>query len=98
MIYCPKLINVRPNQQILLVQILITLIVVCLTDNISQAQESVPDAAAIEFFEKSVRPLLVAHCYECHSDKESNGGLRLDFREAILKGGDSGPAILPRFP
>lgn len=49
----------------------------------------------LEFFERDVRPLLVAHCYECHSGKASKlqAGLRLDSRVAILKGGDSGPAL-----
>ena len=51
------------------------------------------DSAELEFFEKQVRPLLVAHCYECHSAADVNGGLRLDTRGGILKGGDSGPVI-----
>ena len=55
------------------------------------------DAAQVEFFEKKVRPILVNHCYECHSgiaEVVGRSGLRLDSRKAILKGGDSGPAIL----
>jgi mono/diheme cytochrome c family protein len=51
-----------------------------------------------EFFEKSIRPLLVDHCYECHSAGEVNGGLALDTRDALLKGGDSGPAIVAGDP
>lgn len=45
-----------------------------------------------EFFEQKIRPLFVRHCYECHSgaSNEIKGGLRLDYREAVLKGGDSG--------
>ncbi len=47
-----------------------------------------------DFFEKSVRPLLVARCLECHSsDTETNGGLSLDSKSGWLTGGDSGPAI-----
>ena len=46
-----------------------------------------------EFFEKSVRPLLAEHCYECHSAKEANGGLRLDSRIGVAKGGDSGAVL-----
>lgn len=51
----------------------------------------------IEFFEKRVRPILVEQCYSCHSAgaKKLKGNLRLDSREAILKGGDSGPAVVP---
>jgi hypothetical protein len=49
----------------------------------------------VEFFEKKVRPVLVEHCYSCHSAeaKKAKGGLRLDTTEAILKGGDSGPLV-----
>ncbi len=59
------------------------------------AEATKPDAAGIEFFEKSVRPILVKHCYECHAGEEKNGGLLVDSREGLLTGGDSGPAILP---
>src|SRR6185436_7484910 len=50
-----------------------------------------------EFFESKVRPVLAANCYDCHAD-EQYGGLRLDTREAMLKGGKSGPAIVPGDP
>ena len=46
-------------------------------------------AASAEFFEARVRPVLAANCYDCHAD-ERMGGLRLDSREALLKGGRSG--------
>src|SRR5947209_1856746 len=57
-------------------------------------------AGADDFFEKRVRPVLVGHCYECHSTaaKKSKGGLRLDSRAGVLKGGDSGPALVPGDP
>lgn len=61
----------------------------------AQAQQDALPADAVEFFEKQVRPLLIERCYECHAGDERSGGLRLDFRQAILKGGDSGPAIQP---
>ena len=77
----------------LLVQALVTLACIFMTNQVNHAQDSATSAVAIEFFEKSVRPLLVSRCYECHSGKERNGGLQLDFRDAVLKGGDSGPAI-----
>jgi hypothetical protein len=57
-----------------------------------------PAAPALEFFEKQVRPLLAAKCLDCHGGKKSKGGLRLDSRERILKGGDTGPAIVPGKP
>jgi cytochrome c553 len=60
------------------------------------------DAAAegVEFFEKKVRPVLVQHCYKCHStqSKKLRGGLRLDSREALLAGGDNGPSLVPGKP
>lgn len=54
-------------------------------------------AEQLEFFEKQVRPLLVTHCYECHSGASAKlqAGLRLDHREGFLIGGDSGPSIVP---
>src|SRR4051812_12115527 len=54
----------------------------------------------IEFFEKRIRPVLVEHCYECHSAeaKKLKGNLRLDSREDILRGGETGPAIIPGKP
>jgi hypothetical protein len=52
----------------------------------------------IEFFEKQVRPLLVAKCYECHAGSERHGGLRLDSPAQWRQGGDSGPAIVPGRP
>ncbi|MCB1202689.1 MAG: PSD1 domain-containing protein [Verrucomicrobiae bacterium] len=54
----------------------------------------------IAHFETKIRPVLVESCYECHSVEsgKAKGGLRLDDREAILRGGDSGPALLPGKP
>lgn len=50
----------------------------------------------LDFFEKRVRPVLVQRCFECHSAtaEKLKGGLLLDSREAILAGGDSGPAAV----
>ena len=50
------------------------------------------------FFESKVRPVLVGHCYECHSGVNSKGGLLLDTRQGWAKGGKSGPAIVPGKP
>jgi hypothetical protein len=49
------------------------------------------------FFESKIRPVLVEHCYQCHSTKagKSEGGLRLDSRKGIRTGGDRGAAIMP---
>jgi hypothetical protein len=56
-------------------------------------------AADAEFFEKRIRPALVEHCHECHSaETKVRGGLSLDSRADLLKGGDSGPAIVEGKP
>lgn len=52
----------------------------------------------LKFFESKVRPLLSAECYDCHSSEKSKAGLRLDHRDLILKGGDSGPALVAGKP
>jgi hypothetical protein len=51
----------------------------------------------IAFFEKRIRPVLVQHCYECHSGQSESvkGGLRVDSRSGMQKGGDSGEAVVP---
>ncbi|HYE21424.1 MAG TPA: PSD1 and planctomycete cytochrome C domain-containing protein [Tepidisphaeraceae bacterium] len=56
--------------------------------------------AHLAFFEKDVRPLLIKHCYSCHSAdaKKAKGGLLLDTRAGLLKGGDTGPALVPGDP
>jgi len=57
------------------------------------------NAADAEFFEKEIRPLLVERCYQCHGNlKEPKGGLALTSREAVLKGGESGPAAVAGRP
>lgn len=56
-----------------------------------------PATREVEFFESQIRPLLVESCFHCHTDDEK-GGLRLDSRERMLKGGESGPAIVPGNP
>ena len=57
-------------------------------------------AADLEFFEKRVRPLLAEYCYKCHSakSKKLKGKLRLDYREGAIKGGETGPAVVPGKP
>lgn len=53
--------------------------------------------AGTDFFETKIRPLLADHCYKCHSHdaQKVKGGLLLDTKDDLLKGGDSGPAIVP---
>lgn len=56
------------------------------------------DREEIRFFEQNVRPLLVEHCYECHSDKKQKGDLRVDSIGELLAGGESGPSVEPHKP
>ncbi|HND52744.1 MAG TPA: PSD1 and planctomycete cytochrome C domain-containing protein, partial [Pirellulaceae bacterium] len=51
-----------------------------------------------KFFESKVRPVLAQHCLKCHGPKKQRGELRVDSRAGLLKGGDSGPAIVPGNP
>ena len=55
------------------------------------------NAAKLAFFENRIRPVLIQHCYKCHSKqaKKLKGGLRLDLRATTLKGGETGPAVVP---
>jgi uncharacterized protein DUF1549/uncharacterized protein DUF1553/cytochrome c len=55
-------------------------------------------AAPADFFRQHVRPLLEARCFTCHGEKTQMSGLRLDSREAALKGGTHGPALVPGQP
>ncbi len=58
------------------------------------------DEARREFFESRIRPVLVKHCYECHSaeSKEIKGKLRLDSATGLLRGGDSGASLVAGKP
>jgi cytochrome c553 len=52
----------------------------------------------LDFFEQKIRPVLAAECYECHGAEKQKGGLRLDSREALRKGGDTAPGLMPGEP
>jgi hypothetical protein len=64
------------------------------------AADEAPSPADVQFFESKVRPLLAERCQNCHSvkAKKQRGGLLLDSRAAMLKGGDTGPAVVPGHP
>jgi hypothetical protein len=66
----------------------------------SRGATATVDPAGAEFFESKIRPILADNCYQCHSQqaKKIKGGLLLDTREGVLKGGDTGPAIVPNDP
>jgi hypothetical protein len=69
-----------------------------LVGGLATAAEPGPDGVA--FFEKHIRPVLVTHCYKCHSAAAAKpkGGLRLDSRSALRQGGANGPVIVPGQP
>jgi len=65
---------------------------------VARAGEAAPEQ--VEFFEQKIRPVLAEHCYSCHSAqaKKLKAGLYLDSLGGVMKGGDSGPAVIPGNP
>jgi len=63
----------------------------------SQLSARAQDPEELRNFRESIEPVLIKECYRCHSAKAEKlkGGLRLDSREAMLRGGDTGPAVVP---
>ncbi|MCA9117978.1 MAG: DUF1549 domain-containing protein, partial [Planctomycetaceae bacterium] len=76
-------------------QLLVSAVVLCAANAV--ADDQADRQAGLEFFEAKIRPVLVQHCYECHSEKSKplQGGLRLDTAAAARKGGDSGAGVVP---
>src|SRR6187455_3753639 len=62
------------------------------------AGEKGPTPEQLKFFEEKVRPVLAQNCFKCHGEDKQKGDLRLDLHEALLAGGESGPAIVPGKP
>lgn len=62
------------------------------------AQEAAFSPEQVAFFEKSVRPVLAEHCYSCHGAEKAKSGLRLDSREAVLRGTDAGKVAIAGDP
>jgi Protein of unknown function (DUF1553)/Protein of unknown function (DUF1549)/Planctomycete cytochrome C len=59
-----------------------------------------PTPQQLDFFENKIRPVLSDNCFKCHSHEAAKlkGGLSVEFRDALLKGGENGPAIVPGDP
>ncbi|HEV8606729.1 MAG TPA: PSD1 and planctomycete cytochrome C domain-containing protein [Tepidisphaeraceae bacterium] len=77
----------------------VILLFVTVTEAFAFAAE-IPQAQQVVFFESKIRPVLIEHCYKCHSTQSEKlkAHLKLDSRDNMLKGGDSGPAIIPNQP
>ena len=69
-------------------------------DKVQEKKDAPPEFSRedVEFFENHVRPLFVTKCIDCHGPDKQEGKLRLDSREAVLAGGENGPAIVPGDP
>jgi len=74
--------------------------ILALSASPSLAAQAGPGPEQLKFFESRIRPVLVDHCYKCHSAEagKTKGGLALDTRSGVLRGGDTGPAIAPGQP
>jgi len=102
-----KIRNVRPPTSLQTSAAWLRLILLFLTclPTVAVAESAAEGALATErlgteFFEKKIRPLLAEQCYKCHSaaSEKLKGQLRLDSRQGVLKGGESGPAVVPGDP
>ncbi len=77
----------------------LALALVVVSGGVRAEPNDVAQAARVAFFEKKVRPILADHCYACHSaDTKPSGGLRVDDRNGLLTGGNTGPAIVAGDP
>ncbi len=57
-----------------------------------------PEKHSDELFELHIRPVLVGTCFKCHGGESTGGGLRVDSRASLVKGGERGPAVVPGKP
>ena len=62
------------------------------------AQAAPAQAEGVAYFEKHVRPVFVEKCQGCHGPKKQQGSLRVDSLQAMLKGGDTSPALVAGKP
>ncbi len=73
------------------------LLSVC-AEPVAADETSADAAAALRFFEEEIRPVLANRCVSCHGEEKQEGGLRLDSKEGLAAGGESGPVILGDTP
>ncbi len=94
-VFSPRLRRIRNLLMLRLLSGFCSILFVTLPVCAWAVDESGVGSEQMQFFESRIRPVLVTHCYRCHSaeSKVLQGGLRLDSREGLVRGGDSGPAI-----
>ena len=85
----PRMVHTRRQRYVELLLTISCLLVV------SPVHAGDPREDPIAFFENEVRPVFVQHCVKCHGVKKREAGLRLDTKQGIASGGDSGPAVVP---
>jgi hypothetical protein len=89
-------LNLPPVKDLAMTRLSASLLATLLLAAPAAAQSRQPDPDT--FFELNVRPVLAGRCLKCHGGEKVNGGLRVDSRAALLKGGRSGPAVVPGDP
>jgi hypothetical protein len=71
----------------------------CVWSGVTKPVLGAPNAEqAAELFELHIRPVLAGTCFKCHGGESISGGLRVDSRDALVAGGERGPAIVPGKP
>jgi len=92
--------DLRRRYQSVFVLVVLTSLISVTAGRAADTQTADPQAKAarLKHFETKIRPLLAARCFKCHSEKKQKGGLRLDAGSLVLKGGESGAAIVPGKP
>lgn len=71
----------------------IAILTVCFCSMIPAFSVSAEDEAGVKFYNEQVEPIFVKNCFKCHGNGKAKGGLNLYTRDAVLKGGESGPAV-----
>ncbi|MEW4569014.1 PSD1 and planctomycete cytochrome C domain-containing protein [Tautonia sp. JC769] len=93
---CPVRRSVAPRRGRRYARLLATAVLAVLASGVQTVARD--DSARRSFFESKIRPALLLHCAECHGATKQAGGLRVDWREGLLEGGHSGPAVEPSNP
>src|SRR4051812_6028187 len=78
--------------------ILVALAEPAFADDAKDVRQRGPSQTQGDFFERRIRPLLTAQCLACHGPTSPKAGLRLDSREALLRGSESGAVVTPGSP